>query len=70
MKELNEIKAIQNGVYIVLYNTTTKLGSYTQIEGVFAKFSDAENHANNLRDEAFADGDFLASVSVNFRAVY
>jgi hypothetical protein len=66
MKDLNEIK----GVYVVLYSTTTSLGSYTQIEGVFAKFSDAENHANNLRDEAFADGDFLASVSVNFKEVY
>jgi len=70
MSNLNEIKAIQNGVYIVTYRGQSRLGSFQQMEGAFSSFKDAENLANMLRDEAIADGDFLAAVSVDFMPVY
>tara|TARA_R110002050_G_scaffold295541_1_gene454518 strand:+ start:1225 stop:1437 length:213 start_codon:yes stop_codon:yes gene_type:complete len=70
MSNLREIKAIQNGVYIVTYRGQSRLGSFQQMEGAFSSFKDAENLANMLRDEAIADGDFLAAVSVDFMPVY
>ena len=70
MSNLKEIKAIANGVYIVTYRGQSSLGSFQQMEGAFSTFKDAENLANMLRDEAIADGDFLASVSVDFMPVY
>ncbi len=70
MSNLKDIKAIIDGVFIVVYRGQGSLGSFVQIEGAFKRFEDAENFANKLRDEAIADGDFLSSVSVEFQKVF
>ena len=46
-------------VYIVTYH----FNGHSQIEGVYASFKDAENHANKLRDEALEDGAFTHYVT-------